>query len=116
MNIYVGNLLPNVSEKDLRKAFEEFGLVRNVHLIADRNSNQSNGYGFVEMSSEDEAEKAIDNMNGKEFMEKSLVVNEARPQRTGERGSSGGGGRGGFNRDRGGFGKGRGTGNRKGRR
>ena len=78
MNLYVGNLLPDVSEKDLKKAFEQFGHVLNVRLIADRDSNQSNGYGFVEMSSKDEAEKAIDKMNGKEFMGCNVNVNPAK--------------------------------------
>lgn len=80
MNLYVGNLLPNVSERDLRKAFKQFGHVQNVRLIADRKSNQSNGYGFVEMSSKNDAEKAIEEMNGKEFMGQTLNVNPAKPK------------------------------------
>ena len=80
MNLYVGNLLSNVSEKDLRNAFEQFGQVREVRLIVDKHSGQSKGYGFVEMSSKDKAEKAISEMNGKEFMGRIVNVNPAKPK------------------------------------
>ena len=114
--LYVGSIPFQAKEEELKELFTAVGEVESVKIIKDAQTGQSRGFGFVEMASEEDAVKAITELNGKEFMEKSLVVNEARPQRTGERGSSGGGGRGGFNRDRGGFGKGRGTGNRKGRR
>jgi RNA recognition motif-containing protein len=97
MNLYVGNLLFNVSESDLKSAFEQFGQVTEVRLIMDKFSGKSKGFGFIEMPSKDEAEKAIEEMNGKEFMGRTLNVNVAKPK-TDRRG---GGGRGGFggNRD-----------------
>ena len=90
MNLYVGNLLFNVSENDLRNAFEQFGQVTEVRLIMDKFSGKSKGFGFIEMPSKDEAEKAIGEMNGKEFMGRALNVNVAKPK-TDRRG---GGGRG----------------------
>jgi RNA recognition motif-containing protein len=90
MNLYVGNLLFNVSENDLRNAFEPFGQVTEVRLIMDKFSGKSKGFGFIEMPSKDEAEKAIREMNGKEFMGRTLNVNVAKPK-TDRRG---GGGRG----------------------
>ena len=90
MNLYVGNLLFNVDENDLRNAFEQFGKVTEVRLIMDKFSGQSKGFGFVEMPSKDEAEKAIGEMNGKEFMGRAITVNLAKPK-TNRRG---GGGRG----------------------
>ena len=92
MNLYVGNLLFNVSEADLRTAFEEFGQVTEVRLIMDKFSGKSKGFGFIEMPSKDEAEKAITEMNGKEFMGRALKVNIAKPKT--ERRGGGGGGRG----------------------
>ena len=80
MNLYVGNLLSNVSEKDLRNAFEEFGQVREVRLIADKHSGQSKGYGFVEMPSKNDAEKAISQMNGRKLMGRTVNVNPAKPK------------------------------------
>ncbi len=105
MNIYVGNLLFDVSESDLREAFEQFGEITEVRLIMDKFSGKSKGFGFIEMPSKDEAEKAIEEMNGKDFNGRALNVNEAKPKvDRGGRGGGGGGGRGG------GFGGGRGGG------
>jgi len=103
MNIYVGNLPHKATEDELRQAFEEFGQVTEVRLIMDKFSGESKGFGFVEMPSKDEAEKAIEKMNGKELMGRALNVNEARPKT--DRGGGGrregfGGGRGGGGRDR----------------
>ena len=98
MNLYVGNLLFNVSENDLRNAFEQFGQVTEVRLIMDKFSGKSKGFGFIEMPSKDEAEKAIGEMNGKEFMGRTLNVNVAKPK-TDRRA---GGGRGSFGGSRGG--------------
>lgn len=117
MNIYVGNLLFDVGESDLREAFEQFGQVTEVRLIMDKYTGKSKGFGFIEMPSKDEAEKAIAEMNGKEFMGRALNVNEAKPKI--DRGGGGrrggfGGGRGGGGR-RGGFGGGRGGGGGGGR-
>ena len=91
MNLYVGNLLLNVGENDLRNAFEQFGQVSEVRLIMDKFSGKSKGFGFVEMPSKDEAEKAIGEMNGKEFMGRAITVNVAKPKtdrRGGGRGRS----------------------------
>jgi RNA recognition motif-containing protein len=101
MNIYAGNLPHETTEDELRQAFAEFGQVTEVRLIKDKFSGESKGFGFVEMPSKAEAEKAIEEMNGKEFMGKVLNVNEARPKT--DRG--GGGGRGGFGGSRGGGGR-----------
>jgi len=116
MNIYVGNLPRKTTEDELRQAFEEFGQVTEVRLIMDKFSGESRGFGFVEIPSKDEAAKAIEEMNGKEFMGRVLNVNEARPKtdrgggrrggfsggRGGRGGSGRGGGRGGFSGSRGG--------------
>jgi len=102
MNIYVGNLPHKATEDEIRKAFEEFGQVTEVRLIMDKFSGESKGFGFVEMPSKAEAEKAIEEMNSKELMGRVLNVNEARPKtdRGGGRRGSFGGGRGGGGRDR----------------
>ncbi|MFC1676327.1 RNA recognition motif domain-containing protein [Planctomycetota bacterium] len=97
MNIYVGNLLFDVSEEDLREAFKQFGEITEIRLIMDKFSGKSKGFGFIEMPSKDEAEKAIEEMNGKEINGRALNVNEAKPKtdrggRGGRRGGFGGGG------------------------
>jgi len=93
MNIYVGNLSFNVTEDDLRQAFEGFGQVASASIIKDKFSGQSKGFGFVEMPSGDEAKAAISGMNGKEMKGRTLNVNEARPRTDDRRGGGGGGGR-----------------------
>ena len=105
MNIYVGNLPHKATEDELRQAFAEFGQVTEVRLIMDKFSGESRGFGFVEMPSKAEAEKAIEQMNGKELMGRALNVNEARPK-VDRGGGRGGGGRGGFGGGRGGGGRG----------
>jgi len=97
MNIYVGNLARQATEDDLRGAFEAFGQVESVNIIKDRFSGESRGFGFVEMPSKEEAQKALDEMNGKDLMGRALNVNEARP-RSERRGGGGGRGRGGAGR------------------
>ncbi len=97
MKIYVGNLSFDTEESDLRKAFEEHGSVDTVNIITDRDTGRSKGFGFVEMADDSEAQAAIDNMNDKDFMGRTLKVNKARP-RTDNRGGGGGGGRGGYGR------------------
>ncbi len=92
MNIYVGNLPYNVTEDDLRALFAEFGDVSSAKLIIDRDTGQSKGFGFVEMSDEGAGQKAIDEVNGREVSGRSLKVNQARPRE--ERPRGGGGGRG----------------------
>jgi len=97
MNIYVGNLSRNVTEEDLQEAFKDFGEVASVKMIKDRYSGESRGFGFVEMPDKAAAQSAIDGLNGKELKGQALKVNEARPQRSRERGGGGGGG-GGYRR------------------
>ena len=86
MNIYVGNLSREVTEDDLREALKEFGEVTSVNLIKDKFSGESKGFGFVEMPSKDEAQSAINELNGKELKGQTLNVNEARPRPEGRRG------------------------------
>jgi len=91
MNIYVGNLSFDTTEQDLRQAFEAFGQVTSTNIISDKISGQSKGFGFIEMSAKDQAQAAIDGMNGKEIKGRAMNVNEARPRnndRTGSRGVS----------------------------
>jgi RNA recognition motif-containing protein len=90
MNIYVGNLSHNVTEEELRQAFEAFGKVASASIIKDKFSNQSKGFGFVEMPVKEEAEAAISGMNGKEMKGRTLNVNEARPRSDDRRGGGGG--------------------------
>jgi RNA recognition motif-containing protein len=101
MNIYVGNLSYEVTEEDLKEAFEAFGDVESAKIIQDNYSGRSKGFGFVEMPSKAEAQSAIEGLNGKELKGRTLNVNEARP-RTDSRG-----GRGGYGGGRGGRGGGR---------
>jgi RNA recognition motif-containing protein len=93
MNIYVGNLSYSVTEDDLKQAFESFGQVASVSIIKDKFSNQSKGFGFVEMPSQEEATAAISGMNGKELKGRAMNVNEARPRTDDRRGGGGGSGR-----------------------
>ena len=93
MNIYVGNLSGEISEEDLREAFEAFGKVASVTIIKDKVSGESRGFGFVEMPSKAKAQSAIDGLNGKELKGRTLNVNEARPRREGRRGGGKRGGR-----------------------
>lgn len=95
-----------MTEEDLKKAFEAFGQVESARLIMDKFSGKSKGFGFVEMPSKDEAQKAIDGMNNKDVMGREMKVNEARPKTE----YPGGGGGGGGGRDRGGRGGGGGFG------
>ncbi len=96
MNIYVGNLSPDVTGDDLRQAFEAFGQVTSANVITDKFSGESRGFGFVEMPSKEEATAAIAGMNGKDIKGKAVSVNEARPRVERPRGGGGfgGGGRG----------------------
>lgn len=89
-NIFVGNLSFGVTEDQVRSMFESYGTVERVNLITDRDTGQPRGFGFVEMSSDADADRAIAGLNGKEVGGRALNVNEARPKT--ERGSGGGGG------------------------
>ncbi len=109
MNIYVGNLSRDVAESDLQAAFENFGQVASATVIKDKFTGESRGFGFVEMPNSDEAETAINEMNGKDLKGRTLTVNQARPKpEGGDRrrpgGGNGGPRRGGFGGGRGGFG------------
>jgi RNA recognition motif-containing protein len=97
MNIYVGNLSYEVTEEDLKEAFEVFGEVETVRVLKDSGTGRSKGFGFVEMSNNGEAESAIDGLNDKELKGRALKVNTARPrpENSGGRGGFGGGRRGG---------------------
>ncbi len=107
--LYVGNLSYEASDNDLRNLFEQYGTVESAQVIMDKDTGRSRGFGFVEMSSDDEAQAAIDGTNGQEAIGgRTLTVNEARSREGGGggRGGRGGGGGGGF---RGGNGGGRGN-------
>ena len=88
MNIYVGNLSYEVTEEDLKKAFEIFGEVDTVKVIKDNYTGRSKGFGFVEMSAKAEAQSAIEGLNGKDLKGRSLNVSEARPRSEGRRGGA----------------------------
>jgi RNA recognition motif-containing protein len=88
MNIYVGNLTNDVSEENLRQAFESFGQVTSARIIKDKYSGQSRGFGFVEMLEQAQAQAAIKSLNGKELLGKQMIVNEACPRT--DQGRSGG--------------------------
>lgn len=96
MNIYVGNLAPEVTEEDLMNLFSQHGQVKEVKIIKDMFSQESRGFGFVEMPGQTDAQNAIKVLNTQELKGKNLVVNEARPKR--DRRRHGGGGGRGYNR------------------
>ncbi len=94
--LYVGGLPYSTTDEELRDAFAQSGSVESAQIIKDKMTGRSKGFGFVEMSSDEEAEKAIELMNGKDFGGRKLTVNEARPMeprapRGGDRGGFGGG-------------------------
>ena len=98
--LYVGNLSFDASEQDLRDLFADAGEVDSIKIITDRYTGRSRGFAFVEMSTGEEAEKAVSMLNGKQWMDRELKVDEARPQR---RDSNRGQGRGGDGHSRGGW-------------
>src|SRR4051794_8963780 len=101
--LFVGNLSFNTTENDLQDAFAAFGTVSETNLMMDRATNRPRGFGFVTMATAEEAQKAIDGLNGKDMDGRALTVNVARPR---EERSGGGGGGGGGRRDYGGGGGG----------
>jgi len=116
MNIYVGNLSYEVTEEDLKEAFEVFGKVDTVKVIKDNYTGKSKGFGFVEMPDKSEAQSAIESLNGKDLKGRNLNVSEARPRPESRRGGARPGGpRGGGPRGGGGSrgGGGRGGGGRR---
>lgn len=110
--LYVGNLSYNVDSSQLQELFSAHGNVVSAQVITDRETGRSKGFGFVEMSNDDEAQNAIAAMNGQQHEGRALTVNEARPREDrGGGGGGGGGGRGGYGGGgggRGGYGGGRG--------
>jgi RNA recognition motif-containing protein len=90
-NIFVGNLNFGATEGAVRSLFEAYGTVERVNLITDRDTGQARGFGFVEMSANADADRAIAELNGRDLDGRALNVNEARPKT--DRGGSGGGGR-----------------------
>ncbi len=94
--LYVGGLPYSVTEDKLQEIFSAHGTVESARVITDRFTGRSRGFGFVEMSNEEEAQTAIDSLNGSDLDGRSLTVNEARPQEN--RGGGGGGGGGGGDR------------------
>jgi RNA recognition motif-containing protein len=112
--LYVGNLSFRTTQEDLRELFAQAGTVESASIIEDRETGRSRGFGFVEMASQEEAQAAIEQFNGKEINGRNLTVNEARPRTEGGGGGrgGGGGGRGGYGG--GGGGRGGGGGNRGG--
>ena len=109
--LYVGNLSYSTTEDELRQLVSQAGNVKSVSVIKDRDTGRSKGFAFVEMGSDDEAQKAISQFNGQNFQDRSLKINVARPREDRPRGGGGfGGPRGGGGGDRGGFGGPRGGG------
>ena len=98
MNIYVGNLDRNVTEDELRQAFEAFGQVSSATVIKDKYTHESRGFGFVEMPTQSEGQAAITGLNGTELNGRALRVDQARPRADSRGGGRGGGGGGGGGR------------------
>ncbi len=109
--LYVGGLPYSTTDMELKDAFSQAGAVESAVIIMDKMSGRSKGFGFVEMSSDEEAQKAVEMMNGKDFGGRTLTVNEARPMEDRPRRDFRGGGGG----DRGGYSGGRGNGGGGGR-
>ncbi len=103
--LYVGNLSYSTSEDELREAFGKIGEVLSVKIITDAATGRSKGFGFVEMASDEDGEKAISTLNGTTLKDRAMNVSEARPQTERSRGGRGGG-RGSRDFDRGGRGRG----------
>jgi len=110
MNIFVGNLAKDVTEDDLQELFSEYGNIKSIKVIRDLFSGESKGFGFIEMPGNEQAQKAMSELNTRELKGKKIVVNEARPRNDNRRGGGGRGGR------RGGGGGHRGGGSGGGRR
>jgi RNA recognition motif-containing protein len=98
--LYVGNIPYSSTEAELRELFSEYGEIESLKIMKDQFTDRSRGFGFIEMANEEDAKKAIEALDGKDFMGKSLKVNEAKPQQK----------RGGFQNRGSGYGGGRGTG------
>lgn len=90
MKLFVGNIPHSLSEDDLKELFVPFGSVVSVKIIMDHATGRSRGFAFVEMGSPNEGKKAMDGLNGKEVLSRTIVVTEARPQAKREGGAGGG--------------------------
>ncbi|HKO60083.1 MAG TPA: RNA-binding protein [Pyrinomonadaceae bacterium] len=108
MKLYVGNLSFQTSSEELQQLFAQAGTVESATVVEDRDTGRSRGFGFVEMASKEEGEKAIQQFNGTDLNGRNLTVNEARPREDRGNRGGGGGGRGGYGGNRGGGGGGRG--------
>ena len=95
MNIYVANIPWKASEEELKNLFAEYGEVTSAKIVTDKFTQRSRGFGFIEMKDDAAGSKAINELNGADFMGKNLVVNEARPREPRTGGGGGGGSRGG---------------------
>jgi RNA recognition motif-containing protein len=111
--LFVGNLSYGTTSADLETHFRTIGETTSAQVITDRESGRSRGFGFVEMASNEDAQRAIRELDGKELQGRTINVSEARERSPREGGGGGGRGRGGFG-DRGGFGGGGGRGERRG--
>ncbi|MDB5007740.1 MAG: recognition motif [Mucilaginibacter sp.] len=109
MNIFVGSLPFSLEEADLRELFEAYGEVSTVKLISDRETGRSKGFGFVEMSDDESAQKAITGLNGAEVKGRTIAVSQAEEKKPNDRRSGGGGGYGGNRSGGGGYGGGGGS-------
>ncbi|MCX5872712.1 MAG: RNA-binding protein [Deltaproteobacteria bacterium] len=104
INIYVGNLSFNTGEDQLRELFESYGQVESATIISDKFTGRPRGFGFVKMPEREEGLKAIQELDSKDFMERNIKVNEARPRTDRDRGDRQGGGGGGRGKGGGGGG------------
>jgi RNA recognition motif-containing protein len=106
MKLYVGNLSFQTSSEELQQLFSQAGTVESASIVEDRDTGRSRGFGFVEMASKEDGEKAIQQFNGTDLNGRNLTVNEARPREDRGNRGGGGGGRGGYGGNRGGGGGG----------
>jgi RNA recognition motif-containing protein len=98
--LYVGSLPYSVTEEELRDLFNPYGKIESVRIIKDKMTDQSKGFGFVEMATAEEAQRAVEGLNNRELNGRTLVVNNARPEQARESRPGGGGGRSSFSNNR----------------